>query len=42
MIGLRSVLETSIAVFSIDYILFIISFVILNYSLSKNRLEKIR
>ena len=41
MIGLRSVLETSIAVFSIDYILFIISFVILNYSLSKNRLEKL-
>tara|TARA_B100000035_G_C20832931_1_gene479520 strand:- start:16 stop:777 length:762 start_codon:yes stop_codon:yes gene_type:complete len=35
MIGLRSILETSIAVFSIDYLLFIISFAILNYSLSK-------
>ena len=40
IVMLRSILETSFAVFSIDYLMFVISFVILNYSLSKNQLEK--
>ena len=42
IIILRSILETSFAIFSIDYLLFIISFVILNYSSSKNKIEKIK
>lgn len=40
ILGLRSVLESGIAVFSVDYLLFIISFIILKNSLLKANLDR--
>ena len=40
ILGLRSILESGIAVFSVDYLLFIISFIILKNSLLKANLDR--